>query len=145
GRRLDTVFAQSWWRAYNRGLSWTTQRRANEVGAGRGGRKMNRHSHLARTLIYILLITLTLLMVIPALTVVIPIVLFSGQRLFDDPLGGGLWQAVVFTLARCAFYIGLALAVGLMGGYIFSKLRFRGRNNIFLLFLSGMIMPQILM
>jgi multiple sugar transport system permease protein len=83
-------------------------------------------------------------MVIPVFTVVIPIVLLGGN-LLDDALGGGLWQAVLFTLARCAFYVGLALLVGLLGGYIFSKLRFPGRDKIFLLFLSGMVMPQILM
>ena len=97
-----------------------------------------------RVLIYVLLIVATLIMVIPVLTVVIPIVLYTGQSLFDDPLGGGLWQAVVLTLARCAFYGGLALSVGLMGGYIFSKLRFPGRDKVFLLFLSGMVMPAIL-
>jgi ABC-type glycerol-3-phosphate transport system permease component len=106
---------------------------------------MKRHTRVARALLYILLIVASLIMVIPVLTVVVPIVLLLGQSLFDDPLGGGLWQAVVYTLARCAFYVGLALLVGLMGGYIFSKLRFPGRDKVFLLFLSGMVMPQILM
>jgi multiple sugar transport system permease protein len=106
---------------------------------------MKRHTRVARALIYILLLVASLIMVIPILTVVVPIVLFSGQSLLDDPLGGGLWQALVYTLARCAFYVGLALLVGLMGGYIFSKLRFAGRDKVFLLFLSGMIMPAILM
>jgi multiple sugar transport system permease protein len=35
--------------------------------------------------------------------------------------------------------------VGLIGGYIFSKMRFPGKNKVFLLFLSGMVMPGILM
>jgi multiple sugar transport system permease protein len=106
---------------------------------------MKSHTRVVRALIYILLIVLTLIMVIPDLIVVIPIVLAGGQNLFEDPLGGGLWQAVVFTVARCAFYVGVTLLVGVMGGYIFSKLRFPGRDKVFLLFLSGMVVPQILM
>jgi len=105
---------------------------------------LKRQTRTARTLLYSVLIVATLLMVIPVFTVVIPVVLLGGN-LLDDALGGGLWQAVVFTLARCAFYVGLALLVGLLGGYIFSKLRFPGRDKVFLLFLSGMVMPQILM
>jgi multiple sugar transport system permease protein len=105
---------------------------------------LKRNKRVALALIYILLIVPTIVMVIPVLTVVIPVVLLSGN-LLDDALGGGLWQAVVFTLARCAFYMGLALLVGLMGGYVFSKLRFPGRDKVFLLFLSGMVMPAILM
>jgi multiple sugar transport system permease protein len=54
-------------------------------------------------------------------------------------------HAYLVTLARCAFYVTLAVIVGLIGGYIFSKLRFRGRDKLFLLFLSGMVMPPIVM
>jgi multiple sugar transport system permease protein len=105
---------------------------------------MNSRTRVARALVYALFIIASLLMVVPALVVFIPVIVMSGNLLVDA-LGGGLWQAVVFTLARCAFYIGLALVVGLMGGYIFSKLRFPGRDKVFLLFLSGLVMPQILM
>jgi multiple sugar transport system permease protein len=51
----------------------------------------------------------------------------------------------VFTLIRVLFYIFVTLSMGLIGGYIFSKLRFPGKNKVFLLFLSGMVMPGILM
>ena len=51
----------------------------------------------------------------------------------------------MFTLQRCLFYITITLVVGMLGGYIFSKLRFPGKNKVFLLFLSGMVMPGILM
>ena len=60
-------------------------------------------------------------------------------------LGGGVWEAYIFTFQRVAFYVVVNVAVGLVGGYIFSKLRFPGRNKVFLLFLSGMVMPGILM
>ena len=105
---------------------------------------MKTDTSVARALLYILIIVLTIIMVIPFGIVVIPLVL-SGLSPFDNFLGGGIWQALGFTMARCAFYVGLALAVGLMGGYIFSKLRFPGCDKVFLLFLSGMVMPQILM
>src|SRR5258706_9350128 len=47
----------------------------------------------------------------------------------------GLWQAYVFTLGRCLFYITLGLFVRFFGGYIFSKVYFPGRNQLFILFL----------
>jgi len=53
--------------------------------------------------------------------------------------------AYAFTLTRVAFYLAVTLLVGLIGGYIFSKLNFPGKNKVFLLFLSGMVMPAILM
>ncbi len=53
--------------------------------------------------------------------------------------------AYVFTLIRVSFYVGVTLLVGVIGGYIFSKLRFPGRSLLFLLLLLGMVMPVILM
>jgi multiple sugar transport system permease protein len=64
---------------------------------------------------------------------------------FMTALASGVWDAYVFTLLRAAFYIGVTLLVGIIGGYIFSKLRFPGKNRVFLLFLSGMVMPGVLM
>src|SRR5258708_8800018 len=48
-------------------------------------------------------------------------------------------------MIRVAFYVLVTLLVGITGGYIFSKLRFPGKNKVFLLFLSGMVMPGVLM
>lgn len=76
---------------------------------------------------------------------IIPIPDTLNLALFQRALGAGVWDSYVFTLQRSAFYIGITLLVGLLGGYIFSKLRFPGRNKVFLLFLSGMVMPGILM
>ncbi len=64
---------------------------------------------------------------------------------FKLAIEAGLGEAYVFTLERCLWYIFVTLFVGLIGGYIFSKLRFPGKNKVFLLFLSGMVMPGILM
>ncbi len=76
---------------------------------------------------------------------VLPIPDTFNVTLFQRALGAGIWDAYVFTLQRCAFYIAITLFVGLLGGYIFSKLNFPGKNKVFLLFLSGMVMPGILM
>ena len=65
--------------------------------------------------------------------------------LFARAFGAGIWDSYVFTLQRVAFYLVVTISVGLIGGYIFSKLRFPGKNRVFLLFLSGMVMPGILM
>ena len=65
--------------------------------------------------------------------------------LFKRAMNAGIWDAYVFTLIRVGFYMVITLLVGLIGGYIFSKLRFPGKNRVFLLFLSGMVMPGILM
>ena len=55
-----------------------------------------------------------------------------------------VWDSYLFTLARVIFYLTMNLLTGLMGGYVFSKLRFPGKDRIFLLFLSGLVMPNIL-
>jgi multiple sugar transport system permease protein len=57
----------------------------------------------------------------------------------------GVADAYGATLARVGFYLAVTLLVGVLGGYVFSKLRFPGRNQVFLLLLSGLVMPTILM
>jgi multiple sugar transport system permease protein len=76
---------------------------------------------------------------------ILPIPDTLNIALFKRALSAGVWDSYVFTLYRCAFYITVTLLVGLIGGYIFSKMRFPGKNKVFLLFLSGMVMPGILM
>jgi multiple sugar transport system permease protein len=65
--------------------------------------------------------------------------------LFYMALTSGVGHSYLVTLARCLWYILVTLGVGLIAGYIFSKLRFPGRNRVFLFFLSGMVMPGVLM
>jgi multiple sugar transport system permease protein len=48
------------------------------------------------------------------------------------------------TIIRVLWYIALALGVALFGGYVFSRLRFPGRNFIFMFFLTGLVVPAIL-
>jgi multiple sugar transport system permease protein len=53
--------------------------------------------------------------------------------------------AYLATLVRVVFYLIVTVAVGVLGGYILSKLRFPGRRVVFWLLLSGLVMPAILM
>ena len=76
---------------------------------------------------------------------ILPIPNTLNLEVFKWYFDAGVWDSYLFTLERAFFYIGITLAVGLIGGYIFSKLRFPGKNQVFLLFLSGMVMPGILM
>src|SRR4051794_26007977 len=47
------------------------------------------------------------------------------------------------TLARIAWYVLIPGAVAVVCGYIFSKLRFWGRDAVFMLLISSMMVPQI--
>ena len=61
-------------------------------------------------------------------TLLLPIPNTLNIELFVRALNVGVWNAYVFTFARVTFYLTLNL---LAGGYIFSKLRFPGKNRIF--------------
>ncbi len=76
---------------------------------------------------------------------ILPIPNTLNPKIFKATFDAGVWEAYRFTFIRCAFYITVTVLVGLIGGYIFSKLRFPGKNRVFLLFLSGMVMPGVLM
>jgi multiple sugar transport system permease protein len=56
-----------------------------------------------------------------------------------------LQGAYLVTGLRAGFYMGMSVLTGMIGGYVFSKLRFPGRNQVFLIMLLGMVMPAILM
>ncbi len=121
---------------------------------------MSRRKSVVKTASYIFLIITSFLMIYPVLfmalgafttndqfleAVILPVPNTLNTELFRRAFGAGIWDSYIFTLKRCAFYITVTLLVGLIGGYIFSKLNFRGKNIVFLLFLSGMVMPGILM
>lgn len=121
---------------------------------------MKNQRFIVRTLSYLFLGVSSFIMIYPVLFMalgafttknrfleadILPIPNTLNLTLFQRALGAGVWDAYVFTLQRCAFYITITLFVGLLGGYIFSKLSFPGKNKVFLLFLSGMVMPGILM
>lgn len=120
---------------------------------------MKQRQQLIRGLSYAFLIISSLIMVYPMVFMLLGA--FTTPRQFLDsiilPVPNTLnldlfryafsivSDAYVFTLIRVAFYIVVTLSVGLLGGYIFSKLEFPGKNRVFLLFLSGMVMPAVLM
>ena len=52
--------------------------------------------------------------------------------------------SVRVTVIRVLWYITLALSVSLFGGYVFSRLRFPGRNFVFMFFLTGLVVPPVL-
>ena len=78
-------------------------------------------------------------------TVIFPIPDTLNIELYRSAMAYGMWQSYVFTLQRVLFYLVINVLTGLIGGYILSKLRFPGRGKVFLFFLSGMLMPAILM
>jgi multiple sugar transport system permease protein len=129
---------------------------------------MNRRARVVRMLSYVFLCVSSFIMILPVLyaflgafttgerleqAVILPIpnTLNLGifTRIFnqggDQPYNTPVMRSYLFTLARCAFYVMFAVVVGMLGGYVFSKLRFPGRNKIFLLLLAGMVMPAIVM
>ena len=121
---------------------------------------MKRRRLIIKVLSYIFLIITSFIMIYPVLYMalgsfttnnqfleanILPIPNTLNIALFKRALGAGVWDSYVFTLIRVAFYITITLLVGLIGGYIFSKLHFPGKNRVFLLFLAGMVMPGILM
>lgn len=57
---------------------------------------------------------------------------------------GCIGNAMLITLLRVIWYVGITLFVSLFAGYAFARLRFPGRDTIFLFFLSGMMVPSIL-
>jgi multiple sugar transport system permease protein len=64
--------------------------------------------------------------------------------LSDCAQGSCVGPALVITTIRVLWYIFWALLIGILGGYVFARLRFPFKNAIFLFFLSGLMVPQLL-
>jgi multiple sugar transport system permease protein len=120
---------------------------------------MKRRHTIRKVLSYIFLIISSFIVAYPVLfmvlgafttgdrfmeTLILPIPNTLNLRLFRRGFEA-VQGAYLITLIRVAFYEILTLASGIMGGYIFSKLRFPGRNRLFSLFLTGMLMPSIVL
>jgi multiple sugar transport system permease protein len=121
---------------------------------------MKRRRNIGRIFSYIFLTISSFIMVYPVLYMILgtfttnprfveggflPIPNTLNLDLFYKALTYGVGDSYWLTLKRCLWYIFVTVGVGLIAGYIFSKLRFPGRNRVFLLFLSGMVMPGVLM
>lgn len=57
---------------------------------------------------------------------------------------GCIGLSMEITFLRVAWYIVVTLVVSIFAGYAFARLRFPGRQVIFLFFLSGLMVPNIL-
>jgi len=77
-------------------------------------------------------------------TKVIPIPNNLSLIEFSNVLEGGLEKALLVTLKRIVWYLTLTLGVSLFGGYVFSRLKFPGKQALFMFFLSGLMIPGIL-
>jgi multiple sugar transport system permease protein len=64
--------------------------------------------------------------------------------LSDCALGSCVGPAIVVTTIRALWYIAWALLISILGGYVFARLRFPFKNVIFLIFLSGLMVPSLL-
>lgn len=53
-----------------------------------------------------------------------------------------VYRLFLNTIFRCIWFILVTTVVSMFGGYVFSKLRFKGKNAIFVMFLSSMMIPE---
>jgi multiple sugar transport system permease protein len=52
--------------------------------------------------------------------------------------------AINITVLRAVWYVLWSVVIGLLGGYVFARLKFPFKNALFLLFLSGLMVPGVL-
>jgi len=58
---------------------------------------------------------------------------------------GCIYQSMLTTGLREVWYLFWMLVVSIFGGYVFARLNFPGKNALFLFFLSGLMVPSILL
>jgi multiple sugar transport system permease protein len=61
-----------------------------------------------------------------------------------DCTQGCIYQSMLTTSLREIWYLFWMLVVSTLGGYVFARLNFPGKNALFLFFLSGLMVPPIL-
>lgn len=54
-----------------------------------------------------------------------------------------IWRWIANTLVRIVWYTMITGAIAVLAGYVFSKLRFRGRDTAFMYLLTSMMIPGI--
>jgi multiple sugar transport system permease protein len=54
-----------------------------------------------------------------------------------------IWRWIANTLVRIVWYISITGTVAVLAGYVFAKLRFRGRDTAFMYLLTSMMIPGI--
>jgi multiple sugar transport system permease protein len=107
---------------------------------------------------YVILVLASLVLLYPLLFMVlgsfVTIEEYSRVKLIPLPTHIDLtdyWNVLIdsktsvqVTVVRVLWYITLALTVSLFGGYVFSRLRFPGRQTLFMFFLTGLVVPPVL-
>jgi multiple sugar transport system permease protein len=68
---------------------------------------------------------------------------FGNYLLIFDPQRTDMLKWVLNTLARAAWYIVIPGTAAVLAGYVFAKLKFKGRDAAFLFLLSSMVLPGI--
>lgn len=120
---------------------------------------MKQQEFINRTIIYFLLFVTSVIMVYPLVfmilgsfttlaeysrTTILPMPSQISFQTHIDLLSVDLGPAYRITLIRIAFYLMWSVTVSLLGGYAFSRLRFPGKNMLFMFFLTGLVVPAIL-
>jgi multiple sugar transport system permease protein len=63
--------------------------------------------------------------------------------LFNPRMMPLISRSLIVTFFRMAWYIGFTSVTSILCGYIFARLRFRGRETVFIYLLSSMLVPGI--
>src|SRR5919201_1471718 len=66
------------------------------------------------------------------------------QAIIGDCSQGCITNSILLTAVRALWYIGWAMLISILGGYAFARLTFPFKNAIFMLFLSGLMVPPLL-
>lgn len=126
-------------------------------------RSSNRHSSkpltLNRVFLYIFLIVTSLIMFYPLLFMVVASftsrVDYQQSTWFPTPsviyldnwteflTRDDLFVWIGNTMIRVVWYITIPSAIAILCGYVFTRLRFRGRDMIFILILASMMVPAV--
>ena len=59
--------------------------------------------------------------------------------------GDGLLRSFFVTIGRTVFYAATTVFFSIMGGYLFAKVKFKGKRTLFLVYMSTMMIPAISM
>jgi multiple sugar transport system permease protein len=66
------------------------------------------------------------------------------EAILLDCSQGCITKSIVITAVRAVWYIGWAMLISILGGYVFARLTFPFKNALFLFFLSGLMVPSLL-
>lgn len=64
--------------------------------------------------------------------------------ILTDCSQGCIGYSIALTAVRALWYIGWAMLVSVLGGYVFARLTFPLKNALFLFFLTGLMVPPLL-